>query len=586
MSIIEKALQKFELTELYNNFPGVIVSLKLKKDFTEECLFISENCIDFFGYSAKELRADWNQFLGTINTHDKEQFRSLLEQALKSNKRIVAEGRYMTKAGKEIWLKFSAHIIQRDEDFILQGIYIDITSEKIAELKEEALKDALISLSRHPVIHQGDLKNIGEYCVRLISYSLNVSRSSLWLYNEEKQTIYCDKLFDRTANEVYSGAVLHKTDFGPYFEAMLTEPYIKADDARTHTVTNCFNESYFIPNDIFSLLDIPVFYKGKVIAVLCQEQTGDVRVWTKAEVDFLFHVAELISYSYSISERNKFEKEMEYVNKNLAELVKQKTIELSQKNKDILDSIRYAKRIQKSILPGKKKVYKLLEDSFILYKPKDIVAGDFYWLEKQNDEVLFAVCDCTGHGIPGAFVSLIAYKILQRAIVEFNLVEPNEILDKVNQLFKVHFSKRKGDVRDGMDIGLIRFKRLEDGSVSLKYAGANIHFHYALPKENYTIRKCLANKQAIGYSEESENFNLHSLTLPKDAMVYMFSDGYADQFGGSLGRKIGTSNLLQLLQQNAHLTTEEQNTTINNYFSEWKGNNDQIDDVLVAGIRV
>jgi serine phosphatase RsbU (regulator of sigma subunit) len=262
------------------------------------------------------------------------------------------------------------------------------------------------------------------------------------------------------------------------------------------------------------------------------------------------------------------------------DITKQKDAEelVSQKNQDITDSINYAKRIQAAILPANQQIIDSFNESFILYLPKDIVAGDFYWLEKTKDTILFAVADCTGHGVPGAMVSVICNNGLNRCVREYNITQPSKILDKTREIVIQEFAKSKEDIQDGMDIALCSIK-----GNKLNYSGANNPLIIIRNKEVIQIK---ADRQPIGKYIRAEDFTNHTLDIQKDDMIYIFSDGFADQFGGKKCKKYRLTNLLILLTKISTKVLSEQHTILKEEFLSWKGTEDQIDDVCVMGVRV
>lgn len=263
--------------------------------------------------------------------------------------------------------------------------------------------------------------------------------------------------------------------------------------------------------------------------------------------------------------------------------------EIEKQKKEIIDSINYAKRIQTAILPPARVVKESLRDSFILYKPKDVVAGDFYWIEHKDGKVLFAAADCTGHGVPGAMVSMLCYNTLNRAVREYNLTEPGKILDKAREILLQGFEKSEEEIRDGMDISLC----VLDGD-KLQYAGAYNPLWLIRKKDlsdnsendNFSLIELKGDKQPISKCENSFSFKTHSIELRKDDTFYIFSDGFADQFGGDEGRKFKNANFKKLLLSIQLETMEKQKQLIDENFEEWKGNLDQIDDVCVIGMRI
>lgn len=253
---------------------------------------------------------------------------------------------------------------------------------------------------------------------------------------------------------------------------------------------------------------------------------------------------------------------------------------LEEKNKEILDSIKYAKRLQKAILPSDESVASLLSNSFVYYLPKDIVAGDFYWVEKVGNKTFVAAADCTGHGVPGAMVSVVCSNALNKAVIEERIEDPGKILDRVTDLVIARFESAEHDVKDGMDIALCV---LEGNKVH--YAGANNPLWIFRNSESI-IEQHKATKQPVGQYELRKAFESHSFTLEKDDVIYLFSDGYADQFGGPKGKKFKYSNLKTLLEQIASKEMSTQRLILDETLTEWRGELEQIDDICIIGIRM
>ena len=192
---------------------------------------------------------------------------------------------------------------------------------------------------------------------------------------------------------------------------------------------------------------------------------------------------------------------------------------LEEKNKDILDSITYAKRLQEAILPPMKLIKEFFRESFVLYKPKDIVAGDFYWMEHRGDIVFIAAADCTGHGVPGALVSVVCSNALNRTVKEFHITEPGKILDKVRELVVETFEKSESNVQDGMDISLCC---INTGTNELQWSGAYNSLIYIQRGEMHEL---VGDKQPIGKSDKANPFKTHSIQLEKGDSLYLYSDG-------------------------------------------------------------
>ncbi len=255
---------------------------------------------------------------------------------------------------------------------------------------------------------------------------------------------------------------------------------------------------------------------------------------------------------------------------------------ISQKNMEVHDSITYAKRLQDAIMPPLDEIYNSVPDSFVLYRPKDIVAGDFYFADKQGDYFFVAAADCTGHGVPGAMVSVVCSNALNRAVNELQLLQPGEILDKVRELVVETFKKSQHDVKDGMDISLCV---INQKTYEVAWAGANNPLWYINENEE-ELKEITATKQPVGKTENYKSFTTHAFNLAKGAMLYLFTDGYADQFGGPKGKKFKYKQLADLILANRKLPMREQCKILENTFVSWKGNLDQIDDVCIIGLKL
>ncbi len=261
--------------------------------------------------------------------------------------------------------------------------------------------------------------------------------------------------------------------------------------------------------------------------------------------------------------------------------ISSKKAEIEEKNLNIMDSIRYAKRIQQTILPRDVFVEKHLPESFILYKPKDIVSGDFYWMEMVQNRVYISAVDCTGHGVPGAFVSIVGYNSLNRTLMEFKLEKPSDILIKLNDLVVDTFVRHSdSDVKDGMDMSLIS---LDIETNKIEFAGAQNPLYIV---NDDGLEEIKGNKQPIGSSLEPKVFDNHEVKAKKDDMLYLFTDGYIDQFGGPKGKKFMRKRFKELLQSIHKMDVKTQKLHLDNTIKEWMVNEEQLDDILVIGIRV
>ena len=279
------------------------------------------------------------------------------------------------------------------------------------------------------------------------------------------------------------------------------------------------------------------------------------------------------------------------------EIVEQNKV-IEEKNKNITDSLNYAKRIQEAILPSRELKKELFPESFVLFKPKDIVSGDFYWYTKAESwnerhrtdgkgKRIIASVDCTGHGVPGAFMSMVGNNLLTEIVLEKGITKPSEILDALHEGVRSSLKQNVGgsETRDGMDIAICCF---DHGSDTIEYAGAQRPLWIIRNADPTVIEEVKADKFSIGglASVDRKKFTNHSIDLKKGDLIYIFSDGFADQFGGADGKKFMSKRFKQLFLSLAHLPMHEQENELEAAIEKWKGRTVQIDDILVIGIKM
>ena len=273
---------------------------------------------------------------------------------------------------------------------------------------------------------------------------------------------------------------------------------------------------------------------------------------------------------------------------------------LEVKNKEISDSISYAERIQNTILPPLDSVPSFLKDYFIQYIPKDVVSGDFYWIEEKNDTTYIAAADCTGHGVPGAMVSVVCSRALNVALHEENNLEVDQILNRTRALIIEQFLSKNSTLRDGMDICLISISKTKTGSFKLDYAGANNPLILISKEENNTISNDFikeetkgvilyeipADKQPVGYSFQDKPFSRISMTITKGTRIYLLTDGFQDQFGGLRGKKFKRAQIRKLLLENFDTPLKNQKNLLDSELNKWMKDEQQVDDICNIGLEV
>ncbi|HLN22247.1 MAG TPA: SpoIIE family protein phosphatase [Bacteroidales bacterium] len=314
--------------------------------------------------------------------------------------------------------------------------------------------------------------------------------------------------------------------------------------------------------------------------IIAEEKARKQKIIIRSSISGLLMLllfAVFIYRSLRITQRQKKTIEI----KNVETEMQKKIIE--EKNKDITDSINYAKRIQQAKLPVKHEISALLPESFILFKPKDIVSGDFYYFRQNNGNILLAAADCTGHGVPGAFMSLIGSEKLDEAILRSS--DPSDILLHLNNGIRasLHQSDSEDSTRDGMDIALVS---INNDKHALRFAGANRPL-WIIRKGKNDIEEILPTKTAIGgYTEVDQQFISNDIILSKGDAFYIFSDGYADTYSGKEGKKLKTKKFKEILINISGKEMSWQEKYLDEFIEEWKGGIEQMDDILVIGVRV
>lgn len=279
----------------------------------------------------------------------------------------------------------------------------------------------------------------------------------------------------------------------------------------------------------------------------------------------------LIAIGYDITERKSIEQSLERANNDLLK-----------KNKEIIDSIQYAQRIQEAILPDISQIKRAFGNAFVLYKPKDIVSGDFFWFFERGHDKYLAAIDCTGHGVPGALMSVVAHSLFKEVFINKELVEPAEILAAIDLELQNELGKNSDKVRstDGMDVALIKFN---SDKKRITFAGA---FRPLMLVRNNVVEEFSASRYPIGfYSDVIKQFNQYEIELQSGDAIFLFSDGYIDQFGGENGKKLNKKRFKELLLTISEMETDEQEAFLEYAFNNWRQQEEQTDDIVVIGLK-
>lgn len=340
----------------------------------------------------------------------------------------------------------------------------------------------------------------------------------------------------------------------------------------TAIVPDIYNDPR-IPVDLYE----PTFVRSLVMAPIRKSAPlgaigtywKEKRTPTSEEVHILEALTDIVAVNI----------ELVQVYQDMEQRVSDRTAELEGHHREQHANIICAERVQKAMLPSPAIMEELLPGHFCIYRPRDIVSGDFYWLAKREDKVLFAVADCTGHGVTGALLSSMCSHQLDRAVNEFGFTEPGMVLDMTRELVQERLASTEG-MNEGMDISLCMIE-LSTGTVS--WSGANCDL---LCVSDGVVHEVKAHRQPIGRSEHVTRFPTHCLRLRSGDTLYLMSDGLVDQFGGPKGKKFMSRTLRELLLQVHHLPMAERKARIEHAFDTWKGDHPQVDDMTIVGIEV
>lgn len=431
------------------------------------------------------------------------------------------------------------------------------------------------------------IKNISK-SEKYIDICNNLAQVFSKLDKNDSALSYFNEALNRAKNSHYKSKELELYD-------VLRSYYLKGNDFKNAynylSQYNLLRQQIINEKNLKTIAELETVYKtqnqAQQIALLNKENENEklqtknrTRLLTISIICFILACAAAFAYYRNF---NRKKKDNVLLNEKNNEIQKQKEL-VDEKNKEILDSINYAKRLQDAILPPQQLLNKYLPNSFLLYQPKDIIAGDFYWLHVQGQKTFLAVADSTGHGVPGAMVSIVCSNALDKSVKEFGLSDTGEILGKTRELILETFEKSGEEIKDGMDISLIC---IDEQFKQITWSGANNPLWYVdIENDIPHLTELKADKQPVGKTEQPKPFTTHQISYKHNRMFYLFTDGYADQFGGEHGKKFKYKNMQELLKSVCQKSVSEQNEIILHTFEKWKGLLEQLDDVCIAGIRI
>ena len=408
----------------------------------------------------------------------------------------------------------------------------------------------------------------------------NINKAEEYMIEAQETCLMSEIKQDLRLQEIYSGFYDIYMAKGNYKKAVeyLNLYYAYRDSARDASHQDAIQEMELIYNDEQQKAQLAIVEKDRDLAqkesILAQESEANQALLNKLYLGGGLIV--LILGGFVFIKYKESKKQQIIISAQTKQMQFQKEL-VEAKNKDITDSMVYASSIQQAILTSKEYISKMFSEFFVFYRPRDIVSGDFYWAYETNNKRFIAVGDCTGHGVPGAMMSMLGNAFLNEIVIESKIQEPSEVLNKLRSHVKRAMGSDK--TKDGMDMS---FCCIEGNR--LTFAGANLPLYYI---SNNELTEIKGNKQPIGYQPIKETpFEQTTITLNAGDKIYLFSDGYADQFGGEKGKKYKYKTFRDRLFTISSETFNMQQSIVNEEFETWKGDFEQLDDVCVIGIKV
>ncbi len=563
------------------------------------------------GYTFEEMKKRGNTIAELSSNPD---IKQVIQQSITNKKTSTYQVLNITKDGKERWIQSTLTPILDRNSNIKKLVIIDTDiserkkfEEQLSkqnEILEEKVKERTAELVRRneeiekmyndiqvlseigqEITSTLNLEKVLDTVYKKVNSLMDATEFGVGIYNPQKQSIdlnyyiYESKRMINTSEMAVSMADKNRLSVWCVDNKMPV--FINDIQNEYHNYISNL-DSYKGEGKLLleSVICLPLVVEDKLVGII-SVQSPKKNAYSHNHLDILQTLASYIAIALDNARLyNNMEDEIKVRTK---EIEKQKTL-VEDKNLKITDSINYALRIQQAILPSQQMISSILPDSFIFFKPKDIVSGDFYWAYALDQhQILVAAVDCTGHGVPGAFMSIMGFNLLEQIVKEQKIHEPALILNELSSsvVRSLKQTDQVGSLKEGMDIALCK---IDYRNYELEYAGAHNPLNLV---RNGTIAEVKANSRAIGISlANSTPFTNHKLQLEKGDCIYIFSDGYADQKGGPNNRKFFYQPFQQLLLDIHQQNMKEQEKSLERTIYAWKGEREQIDDMLVIGVRV
>jgi serine phosphatase RsbU (regulator of sigma subunit) len=477
------------------------------------------------------------------------------------------------------------------EKIRLEGIVKERTAEVVRQ--KEKIEKAYENVKMLSKIGQDVTANLSVDTILNVVYKnvntlMDAAIFAIAIYNEDR------KVLDFLGKESIDGEILRNSDpldneklLSVWCFVNQQEIFINNYSQNNHPFEQYDSKPDFQKRE--SLIYLPLTSKEKKIGII-SVQSVKPNAYSDYHLNILKNLAVYTSIALDnaeayekieaqkeeiIAQRDEIEAQRDYVTQQRDQIAKQK--------QNITDSIQYAKRIQSAVLPPADQISESLSDHFILFKPRDIVSGDFYWMRQIDHYVVITAADCTGHGVPGAFMSMLGVSFLNEIVRRKDITKASDVLNELRKYVKTSLRQtgKDGEAKDGMDMSLCV---VDLKNYHLQYAGAYNPLYLFRDKE---LIERKADKMPIGiHINEKETFTNHELELKKSDVIYLFSDGFPDQFGGVNGGKFKTKQFKKLLMEIHQKPMDEQKNILDNTLIEWQGNHEQVDDITVIGIKI
>lgn len=560
--ITDKKLYEEELEKL-SLVASETVNAVLICDPTGRIEWVNTGFSRITGYDLNEVKG---RLPGDVLAGDRTD-RSLISQVRETS--AAAEGfrkEFLVyhKEGYEIWIDVANSPIVDENGTVLKQIEIftDITEKKRYEVQLNMYSARLetLNMAKHELLNSHNVKEIAQNVLgRLASRMSYVKRVSLAIFDERNGEVELHYVVKE--NAAVPGVLLYPLRSFKSYQALKDNKVFRVDDIELEAnISDSDKEQLSV--GIRSYLMMPVYSHNQLLGSV-NIASSKPNAISDEDIDMVQEVADAIAIA----------------------LQQQQYLEIiEQKNSDIEASILYARRIQEAILPPESMLKEQFDDVFVLYKPKDVLSGDFFWAEQRENLTYLAVCDSTGHGVPGALLSLMGNNLLNQAVHERNLSRPSSILDYLNAGIQHTLNQYKsaGELRDGMDIALCVF---DNTNHKVQFAAA-INPMYII-RDGMLIQS-KGNRFSIGsyFDNKMRPFTNQEMELQRGDMIYLFTDGYPDQFGGDDDRKMSHRRFRELLMSIHHLPVEEQRKMLEEQLNAWMGDSKQTDDICVIGVRI